>query len=382
MDMNEPHKFWNGGHALYRARSGHGWLHSTPILVFLLTLWLLVNCWGAWVVGIGLIATENFKVFPNWSIYSFAGLIQTAVAVGLLYLPSYLRRGFGGWTTAVLVGSCIVVLNSGEVFHQIIAQVKEGQGQAMREVHETKIDNLHAQVDAAVADIRANYRELSSSFAKGARDAAAGRDETGIAVCANICLSRWKKYEIAGGYTDIMQGFQPATGTNLREKLTSLESRLLQLKARQARLVEFLKAVNDAGNASPPAHVVLAIRDIEKVLNDSSSFYARMNGITDRALAMEEAFSIPGKLMRGEAMNKQSMLAAGYGLATTLMLIVFGAAIRHISAMRSPQNLKQLRDALKQAQLQRGAWDELAEAQMQADIARIFAESSVTSRHI
>jgi hypothetical protein len=377
MDMQEPSKFtampW-----LKRTKRSHGALYSLPMLMLCWGVWMLVNSWSVWVVGKGLISTGNFHEFPDWAMYVFASCIQLVVAIGFMYMTMIFRHGYTGWLSSILTITICCTMLLGEVFHQMIAQIKTGQGTSLLQVQGTQISQMQSQVTSIGAQVVNIYIDTTAGFQTNAQNAAKGFDQSRVAKKGKIYEGFINQFQTAQVYADLKHPIpSPIVSTDLRTQHTNLQSRLQSLASQQARLTEFLNATYPNQGRTPPANIVQGIAALQIAIRPLDSFYSKMNKIDERALAMEAAFAFPGKLWRGEDVNKQSVLAAGYGFASAMMLLVLGIVIRHINAKRSPGSTADVKTLVKEARAEKEAWDTLAQERMEADLAKVFADSSV-----
>lgn len=338
--MNEPKRFAQGAS-----------LELAPLLVWYkhrfflpnLMVWFGMAVWSAIIVGNGLVISENFKSFPAYFSYALASMIQFVVAMSGIYLPLHWRKATAlGKISCIAAWTIVIAFVAFEIFHCIIVEVKNGQGAAMQATHLGQIQNLNRRITAVANSIQKTFKQRRQAYLDLAEDARQGRDTTGVAKCATICRGYMAQYAASSHFIDLDQPFIPAmSSTSVRDVFTDAAGRFSALNAQVARLDEFFNILE---KTTAPITIRHDMTSLGEEISRKQTLYANLSEISDRSLAMEEAFSVPGKLVRGQVSNKHTVLAVAYGLAPFLATLLLTLYLRHIVRAREERsNIDDLR---------------------------------------
>jgi hypothetical protein len=306
-------------------------------------VWIFASIWSGYCVAYGLITAQNFKSFPEWSIYAFAFVLQMTVSLAVLYLPRILTASWKRNALPVFFCFLIVfVIQTGELFHQIIAQVKNSQGTGLVQSNISKINSIDGSITSLSNEISAAVKGIKESYEAQKLNAKRGDDVTGLTGCGRICTSAIRRRDIVeryvGYFSSEIQGIS-SESSSAREHIDHVRARLSALENRVSRLSELESEVNQdvrqfggnelrvLGSAQTSlASIHAAVETYESGISNS--------GIASEVdLSMDAAFSILKNLweLNFSAINPRSWLSIFYGLASFGCIIVSSTIISKLN---------------------------------------------------
>lgn len=358
-------------------------LFSIFNLIICFFIWLAASIWATYTVGRGLITAQNFSGYPEWAIYGFAGLLQATISYCALYIPELLRK----WKF-VAAAICLMVMlffQSGELFHQIIAQIKNSQGTGLVNTQKSAISAFNTEIIAQNTNIQQLAQGLLASYEREKQRAEAGDDESGMSGCEDICRSAIAKRTIVDRYIGALSNNLTAPAPSLsslavRDALDETLARLGLLESRNNTLSLMVQEINAVITKTGSGQKITghnAISNAIKKIRDNIVNYVNrldgLNEVTETDLAMQKSFEVLKNFITLDLkkINERSWLSIFYGIASLLAIIVAALLIRHLQHTDTDELEKDIVRERKRAEL----FKQLREAKFARSVAESFVNS-------
>ena len=345
-------------------------------MVFLLVITFLVaNAWSVLVVGHGLTVSENFKFFLDWGVYVLAGVIQIGVAAGTLYLPDMWRAA--SWlkrmTLIPALWSIIFACIAFECGHQVLAQVKAGQGAELANEHIRGLDVLRERINTWAGQVPAIYKSKTDELQAHADRAGAGLDGTGVALKGPNYRQRQSAFDSSRTkFSDLGLALPPLVAKeDFRTALAEIQTRASMLESQAKRLNDFFQAVD---KSSAPSNMTSELAVIAAEVASKTAAYKAFNDVSPRSLTINETFTLPGKVWRGEFFPLYYWLGIAYGFAPFLIGFLLSSVLRHVDQQnQQAETVAELENTL-QEELRLGELHrQIAEARSKSFGSRLLA---------
>jgi len=326
MNMNEA-QFFDG---LTTGKSGNGGGGSIQAIIYL-TLgsfaWLFLSYWSIQMVAYGI---ETAHLFPPSitvsEIFIFAVCLQIMTSLfGLITAFFFQKISFSLLWVGVL--AVVVATVAFEGYHGVLGQNKVSAGPALLQQETAEIQTLSARITEASKQLADTYSAKTSAYETLAKNAAAGRDKTGIALCDSICRANWEKFGTATAQFSHLAlaaappALQLAPGADPRALLTDVVARSAKLEAASKDLSAFYQALD---SSAPPAVLAQEIADIRTQASAKADQYKDLHSLSAYTLALKETNNAFAALWRGELPPPEARLPLVYGLLPAACILVLG----------------------------------------------------------
>ena len=224
-----------------------------------------------------------------------------------------------------IVVACIVF----ECGHQVLAQVKAGQGAEMVNVHMRELDALRTRINTWAGQVPAIYKSKTDELQAHADRAGAGLDGTGIARQGPNYRQRQSAFDSSRTkFSDLGLALPPLVAKeDFRTALAEIQTRASMLESQAKRLNDFFQAVD---KSSAPSNMTLELAVIAAEVASKTTAYKAFNDVSPRSLAINETFTLPGKVWRGESFPLHYWLGIAYGFAPFLIGFLLSSVLRHV----------------------------------------------------
>lgn len=309
-----------------------------------LLVWFFASVWSGVVVAYGLITAGNFSSFPDWAVYGFAFVLQATVSIGVYNVSSmYFPKKVLQVMVCIFV---VVIIQSGELFHQIIAQVKNGQGSGLIAEHQDIIASFGSSINNLSNEIDSTVKSLYDGFRNEQAASRNGDDKTGIARCGKICRDSIDRANIVNrylGYFSSSRSEEYVKSNFARDGLEIINSKINGLSHKLSQLKDLEDSLNESLNNSKDKTISVyksANVSFNRIKNSINDYSKRIEGLGQAGggeLSMRVAFHVLKDLysFNFREINEKSWLSIFYGLASLGCIIVASVSLSNLNDKRA-----------------------------------------------
>ena len=357
-----------------------GYAISVFILIFSST-------WSAYTVGRGLITSKNFDGYPEWAIYCFAATLKAVISLSAIYLPAIFKKNtFKAWMAGLICIGVMAIFSGGELFHHIIAQVKNSQGAGLVNKHLSELQSIDKNLTQLALEIPLFAESLNEQYKNDEMRAREGRDASGIKKCRGICSAAIERQAIIGRYIQalsVISSNECTQQTNIKNALDCLFARASHIQTKegtlQNMLIELNQYIKTSRHGTPIANTSLSagISALKNTISTKITSSDRLNDITDVDLSMQISFNIIKNLinLNFNEISERSWLSIFYGLASFLSIVVSGILINHLGSIDTEQEIKQIEKELENQNKINSLLESLRKAKFSRFIADKWSEN-------
>lgn len=323
--------------------------------------WAFMTGWSAWNVGDGVTTLSFFEGRGLAWNYGFAAALQGFVSIGVLWIPRLLgdSRGFkqclAGTLLTITVLFGVSAVGYFEAKHSVLYVVKNGMADEVKDNTVIGLNAVNDRVTAIADQVSSRYRSKVTELALLGDDAEAGRDETGVKRCGEICRGyRTRHQKARAEFSDLGNGelaTKSIETSNGRTLEANIGDRLSLVAAKVGRLAQFMALDHAESRAPPgsrlmPADLTLQLEEVRTAMQTHKSKFGEKRALSTRTFAILETDEIFDTILAGKMPASEYRWALMYSIAPFGISIVFGMILgfnrRLVKAGRAKQAEQEL----------------------------------------